>query len=60
MEYPGHTYDFLETLTTLELTNRQRTLTAELRDPKSTRTPAAKVRMKEDLVNIEGILKLRS
>lgn len=60
MDYPGHDIPFLQGLTTLELKNRQRTLTAELRDPKSTRSAAAKVKMQKDLVNIEGILKLRS
>lgn len=60
MEYSGHTYEFLEALTKLESLNRQRTLTAELRDPKSTRNGSEKLKMQEDLRLIEIALKQKT
>lgn len=60
MEYPGHTFEFLEALTDRELLNRQRSLTAELRDPKSPRNSSERLKMQEDLRLIQIILKQRT
>lgn len=57
MGYQAHDIVLLESFTRLELTNRQRTLSAELRDKKSIRTADERVEMQQDLTVIEKILK---
>lgn len=57
MGYQAHDIDLLKSFTRLELKNRQRTLSAELRDRKSTRTAEERIEMQQDLTAIEKILK---